>query len=74
MNEIAWQEWQERFDYWKKFSVDHHGYIIQCPDWWLSRFNDDHPHLLGWQPEILWSQCIAPALDVYVPTMQLRFL
>ena len=37
---------------WQKFQLDINGFILNCKDWWSSRFSEDHPDL--------------PAGDIYV--------
>jgi hypothetical protein len=73
MEKIAWQQWQERFEYWRQFCLRKDGYVTHCRDWWLSRFNDDHPKL-HIDLDILWERCLAPALYVNLGTKQLRLM
>jgi len=76
-NEIEkqmWLAWQERFEYWKKFCVDHNPYVFRHEDWWTSRFSEDHPKTYGYSMTVLWSVYIAPSLGVVSKPIQLPLL
>jgi hypothetical protein len=63
LNEV-WEAWNKPFVMWKTVSIKDLGFINISKDWWLSRFADDHMHLMGWDSEELWNCFLAPALGI----------
>jgi hypothetical protein len=69
LNEV-WEEWGKIFEMWKKVSIKTLGFVRTDKDWWLSRFADDHTHLMGVDYEELWSCHLAPALGINLGIVQ----